>query len=466
MEKLDKKKTIKELEKLASEVLNLKEERNMRRPLLIEFCGSPKSGKSTTITALNIFLKRNGFKTVVLTERASVCPVSNKKHPFFNMWTLTSAVAETIQHLDHYHRSEKDDKVDIIIADRGIFDALCWFDWLLKPLIEDPHLDRKSFHVLKDFCLMEMWRRHLDLIYVFKVDPKTSIEREYAFLLTEQRGSIMNEQVLKGFNVSIDNVVKDYGNKFRRVTKITTDTDETKDNPNTVSYIVTKSVLNILKELLIEKIGYFKEGIKSELKFGANNISKIKNYSIDFKRRDEIEKSENVQPIAIAVITNAKRNKVLVVKKSSKRTSSDSPETDKLLLYIGGHVRQEDKEDGNDNLTTISKTLEREIEEEIGEKISPENPKQFLIYTPDNPKSKKHLAICHIIEMDLEEKRFKLTSEEFIMKTGTTKSGHILKISEVLSGKHKLESWSVTILKEVFNKEVPKTIELFSHDEV
>ena len=60
-----KQKNIAELERLAKEVLRLKSEREQRRPLLIEFCGSPKSGKSTTINSLNIFLKRNGFKTIL-----------------------------------------------------------------------------------------------------------------------------------------------------------------------------------------------------------------------------------------------------------------------------------------------------------------------------------------------------------------------------------------------------------------
>ena len=78
MNKRDRNKSIRELENLAIEILDFKAERKLRRPLLIEFCGSPKSGKSTTITSLNQFLKRNGFTTTVLTERASVCPVSNK----------------------------------------------------------------------------------------------------------------------------------------------------------------------------------------------------------------------------------------------------------------------------------------------------------------------------------------------------------------------------------------------------
>ena len=44
------------LEQLAAEILSLKKERKQRRPIIIEFSGSPKSGKTTTITSLNIFL--------------------------------------------------------------------------------------------------------------------------------------------------------------------------------------------------------------------------------------------------------------------------------------------------------------------------------------------------------------------------------------------------------------------------
>ena len=163
-------KKIKELEGIAAEILEFKQESKLRRPLLIEFCGSPKSGKSTTITSLNQFLKRNKFSTTVLTERASICPVSNKKDPFFNVWTLTSAIAEIIEHID------KND-TDIIISDRGIFDALCWFDWLNKnDSIENPYLDNNTYDILKQFVKLDLFKDYLDLVYVFKVDPAISIE--------------------------------------------------------------------------------------------------------------------------------------------------------------------------------------------------------------------------------------------------------------------------------------------------
>ena len=67
-----------ELEDLASDILQLKKTYRQRRPIVIEFCGCPKSGKTSCVNSLNIFLKRNGFNTSVLTERANVCPVPNE----------------------------------------------------------------------------------------------------------------------------------------------------------------------------------------------------------------------------------------------------------------------------------------------------------------------------------------------------------------------------------------------------
>ena len=81
---------IAELEKLAESVLRLKRNVIPRRPIVIEFCGSPKSGKSSCINSLDLFLRRNKFRTKILTERASVCPVLNKYDPHFNIWTVSS----------------------------------------------------------------------------------------------------------------------------------------------------------------------------------------------------------------------------------------------------------------------------------------------------------------------------------------------------------------------------------------
>lgn len=459
IEHRDRKESIKELEKLASEILELKQERKLRRPLFIEFCGSPKSGKSTTITSLNQFLKRNGFSTTVLTERASVCPISNKKDPLFNIWTLTSAVAEIVDNLDSK-------KTDIIIADRAVFDALCWFEWLnTNETKESPYLDNDNYDSLKSFIKMDLIKDCIDIVYVFRADPKISIEREFSNLLTDKRGSIMEENVLTSFNTAITNVINTHGDDFRKVISIDTGTVENNKQPNYVSYSVTKKILDTLRMLLIEKIGFFKRDIliQNGLSNGINDYAKILNsIKLDFKDRVTVEKTNNlIQPLPITVITNKERDKVLVVKKSEKKTSKDSPERNKVLLYIGGHIRQEDSR--QTTLNTINKSLTREIKEEIGESINFENNKPFLIYTPDySDKSKKHLAICYVVEMDLNNRKFKITSDEHVMKAGKSISGHIISIGKLLKNEYEnMESWSIEILKIIFNMEKAKQTKLF-----
>ena len=57
--------------------------------------------------------------------------------------------------------------------------------------------------------------------------------------------------------------------------------------------------------------------------------------------------------------------------------------------------------------------------------------------------------------MDLDEKKFKLTSNEFVMKTGTTKSGQVFKIVDLINDRNnKSEAWSVKIIKEVFKQKI------------
>jgi hypothetical protein len=284
---------------------------------------------------LNIFLKRNGFKTVVLNEKASICPIDKKTHPYFNIWTLVRAVADILE-----YSQNGINKTDIILIDRGIFDALCWFEWLItNPTKENPHLDIENFNCLKPFITMKMFTSSLDLVYVFTAEPTTALQREYAALLTERYGTIMEPTVLESYNIAINAAVNKYRSEFLKIEEF----DTTGIEPDKVSYNVTLSILNILKDMVIEKIGYINSTLNSKLKKGVNNVAILNEYEIKFEDRETVENSDYIQPIPIAVITNKERNRVLVVKKHPLKTGYGSAETNRYLLYFGGHIRQEDK---------------------------------------------------------------------------------------------------------------------------
>lgn len=431
------------LETIAKEILELKKNLGLRRPLVIEFCGTPKAGKTTTISALNIFLKRNDFRTVVIGEMASVCQIPNKTDFFFNSWNLFNSMAEIIKQL-----ALGESKTDIILIDRAIFDAMCWFKWLVTNPVKNPYINNDQYDTFYNFLInTDMWIKHIDLVYIFKTKPAEALKREFAELLTNKTGSIMNLKVLESYNKSISEIKSQLESKFRNIQEY----DTTNQDPNQVSYDVTHKVLNVLRELLTEKIGYFLDTFTIALKPGINDISLIESRLLFFGERNIIEDENYVQPVAIAVITDSARKKVLVLKKNEHKAIKGSPEHNRMLLYLGGHVRQEDRISATDSiLEVIKRSLQREIKEEINETLTIGSQIPFLIYSPVSDKSKKHLGVCFIVEMDLDEKTFSPTRDEFIHKSSSSRSGTVVSVKDLPEMINEFEPWSLSILSHVF----------------
>jgi len=156
-----------------------------RRPFIIEFAGTPKSGKTTTISAVYQFLKRNEVIVRTFQERASVAPLIDKGTAFFNTWVTCATLNGIIESLE-------DEKLDVLILDRGLFDGLVWIDWQEKT----HRVSKAEAITFRKFILTPRWRDLVDLVFVMHCAPKTSLEREYAKQITLQRGAIMNTATL------------------------------------------------------------------------------------------------------------------------------------------------------------------------------------------------------------------------------------------------------------------------------
>lgn len=443
---MKKTEVIKELQKQAKEIYELKQKRRQKRPIVIEFCGSPKAGKTSCINSLELFLKRNGFTVKTIQERASVCPVSDKKSPMFNIWTACMSLSGMLGTLE-----DKSNKIDVLILDRGIFDSLCWFRWL----VQKGKMERNQQKKLEDFLLMDELVKPIDIVFAFVADPQVSIDREYTALLTDKMGTIMNPTVLDEYRVALEETIRDKEQYFHFIEKI----DTSKKEQDDVGKEVTQYTLKKLRELLMEKIGYF--AITDEVRGVLHKKSYIENYelvgklgTICFGMRNDIEKDERyIQPIPIAVITNLRHDKVLVIKKQQKAVSRNSPEKDRLLVYVGGHSRFEDaiEKSFEDFLTTCRSTLKREVKEEIGISVALDEIEPFFIYDNSSEISRKHLAVCFVVEQDFNELKLRIDTDELISKRGTSISGTFQDLEELKMQEDALENWSKTILKYKFD---------------
>ena len=256
-----------------------------------------------------MFLRRNKFRTRVLTERASTCPVKGKHDPLFNTWTLASTVAELSEILAN---NSKD--YDVVILDRGFFDSLCWFNWMRSKSF----IDEENYESTRAYISMRRWRSAVDLIYVFLVSPEESIRREQANLMTQKTGSIMQPKILESIRTVIESTLKENSTMFRNMEKI----DTTEKEITKVNFEVTKRALETLARNITESIAYIP---KSSLRDGLPIAFHLSEASIEeptpsYESRDAVENSDDkVQLIPIVVVTNPEKSKSCSSKKEEER---------------------------------------------------------------------------------------------------------------------------------------------------
>lgn len=156
------------------------------RPLMAEFTGSPSAGKTATITELDKFLRRQGFRVWRPQEGAEVIRHIPRTTPVYNVRTALYALCILLDESFGH-------KYDIIIFDRCIFDAYAWMDyWLTKGKITETEQV-----LIRSFFLSRFWSKHLDAAYFMVCDPEEAMRREMRVSLSDKMGETSNPETIK-----------------------------------------------------------------------------------------------------------------------------------------------------------------------------------------------------------------------------------------------------------------------------
>ena len=425
-------------------------------PLVIEFTGTPRSGKTICISALKKFFERNGIDVDVIKEQAEECPIPSKDdNYFFNIVTFGNTLNKFLWSISEKNHAK------VILIDRGFFDALVWFNFH----VGRKKLEKEIFKKIEQYVLNNDWVKYIDIVAVLKAYPEIAIKREYKDSITDIPGPIMNVDTLTEYNLVLDNCMNDfYKNKFNFVYLNTTNivpkvgvatiakaicekADKLKDTP--VAYIDRSLLEEIFKtSFIINK----DEDI-------TNSIEKILN-NIKWKERNIIEEDDQKIQIIPAALFKYK-NEVLFLE--IRGAGQGERLINKVSVWAGGHIRVLDLEgESKATIQLFRKTVEREIYEELRYEINP----RFLIKKPiaivrdpTSKKSKRHLGI--VFEYKVPEKDI-----SFFHRSEKNEIGEKSLFSEFLNPtkltKHQikqLEFWSVQILEVVMNFEISRRIQ-------
>lgn len=416
-----------------------------RKPIVIEFAGVPKAGKSSTLSQLSTFLRRCGFSVKIVVERASVCPIKDKRHFTFNIWTGCTTLAQILEHTQDPPRP---DDPDILLLDRGLFDAICWLT-LMDRLSRITTSDRE---ITERFLLLSEWRARLSGVVVMLTSPDEALKREQGCLPVEgTAGSIMNREVIQ----RMVDVTRECAERLERkfaIRLIDTSAGSNRTFEKTCMNVAT-SVLELIEAQLSEDILSIS---RSDVVAAFGSLTTITGEVADsllrkcrdactFRPREEVEQDVGrIQPLPVVVVRR-KNGDVLQLRRREK--SASDPLHEKLVVWAGGHVRKEDSVNGD----CILRCARRELNEELRLSVE-EHELAYLgaVYVDREGKTRQHLALVFEWRAQAEDVAVTLSTGEFFERRGTALSGTFVEpgqLAQDLTREGRSEPWSHEILR-------------------
>ena len=162
-----------------------------KKPLVIEFTGTPNSGKTSAIHATKAYLEELGYKVKIFQENAEVVPKEIPKKTWErNMWIAAGQLQSLIE--------AKYFDGDVVLLDRGFWDALCWIDILVSQHI----CNVEQAEIAVSFIADEALSMNIipDFLFVMDVSTPESLKRR---MLQEnaEKPVLSNESFIANYKV-------------------------------------------------------------------------------------------------------------------------------------------------------------------------------------------------------------------------------------------------------------------------
>jgi predicted NUDIX family phosphoesterase len=417
-----------------------------RSPFVIEFAGVPKAGKTSTLNQVQAFLKRCGFATSVVVERASVCPIRDKKHANFNIWTACTTLAQILEKTQVPPRSEDP---DILILDRGLFDSIWWLE-LMERLARIRKAERED---VERFLLSDEWRHRVSGVIVMTVRPEDALKREQGILpVAGSEGSIMNAAVLEQCRVVVEEACERLRDKFR-ILKIDTSAGGPLSTPTAACEAVVDTLLDWIEDQLQEDVLSLDKTVVVRVFDGQKYRESSEAVSLveafvnngDFRPRASVEADPNrVQALPVVVVRNAKGD---VLRLKRREEDAANPLHEKIVIWAGGHVRKEDA----GLFSSVLGCAVRELQEELRISVEPDELNLLgAVYSDEGGRTSHHAALVYEWRARANDVAMALSNAEFFERRGASLSGTFVPVERLvqdIEDRKIVETWSQEVVR-------------------
>ena len=378
-----------------------------------------------------------------------MCPIRDKKHANFNVWTACSTLSQI---LEKTQVPSGPGDPDVLLLDRGLFDAVNWFA-VMERLARIRRAERE---LIERFLLMDDWRKRITGVIVMTASPADSMQRERGYLPVDgTSGSIMNDDVLRTMLDTTRATAARLGKKHFRMFEVDTSRDDPPAGPQVTAEEVVDLVLRLIEEQLEEEILSLSVDTVAPLFDGTTWIGRAAAQKLvglfsgegTFKSREGVESDlARVQALPVVVVRNGTGDLLRLKRKEQRRDSSLHGKT---VIWAGGHVRREDGANGH----SIEQGAVRELQEELRISIDPSGLKLLgavWVRAREGDNTRRHVAIVYEWCAPTDDVAVALSATEFYERRGTSLSGSFiapLQLATDVGNGEICEPWSVEIVR-------------------
>lgn len=234
---------LKKLHAQKLELQKLKALCTLSKPFIIEFSGTPRTGKTTTINNLYDFFKKGGFNTYIIDEfTTSKYYKENLRNELGKMspWDKHTVVVENVykQLLEALNLDK-----EIILIDRSINDRQIWNyrKYLNGDVSEDEYKESRDKYssISKDL---------IDFLVITYAESLVSLKRDYNSSLALEKRNFLNINNLNEYN----NCLKDLESLFNSSVEDLILLDTTSMNINDVSSEIASQIMISMRKKYIK----------------------------------------------------------------------------------------------------------------------------------------------------------------------------------------------------------------------
>lgn len=236
-------KKLKQLHAQKIELQRLKSLVTLAKPFVIEFSGTPRTGKTTTINNLYDFFKKGGFDVSVIEEFTTS---KYYKEVFKEKYKDASSTDSNIAIIKEVYKQLKNaisKGNEIILIDRSLNDRQIWNyrRFIRKDMPEDKYLIIKDKYstISKDL---------IDFLVITYAEPLISLKRDYISSLALEQRSFLNIDNIEEYN----NSLKALKSLFSKSVDSMILLDTSNIDINDVSIEVTSQILPVMRKKYIK----------------------------------------------------------------------------------------------------------------------------------------------------------------------------------------------------------------------